>query len=291
MKFDEFEKSLNQVIFVSATPAAYELELTNGIIVEQIIRPTGLLDPEIIIRNTKGQIDDMIGEIHKVVARDERVLITTLTKRMAEDLTEYLQGVNIRSEYMHSDIDTIERVQILRGLRMQKFDVLVGINLLREGLDLPEVSLVIVLDEDKEGFLRSRTSLIQVSGRTARNINGKVILYGDRITDSMQYLMDETDRRRKLQDDYNKKNNVQPKTIYKSLQEIKLSTAVADESGDKYGEDKAIIDDSTLDGIESKETLVILKRKMLKCARDLQFEQAALLRDKIREIEEAVSYG
>jgi excinuclease ABC subunit B len=291
MKFDEFERALNQVIFVSATPAAYELQQTNGVVIEQIIRPTGLMDPQIIVRKTKGQIDNLIGEIRKVVSRDERVLITTLTKRMAEDLTEYLKGVNIRSEYMHSDIDTIERVRILRGLRMKVFDVLVGINLLREGLDLPEVSLVIVLDADKEGFLRSRTSLIQVSGRAARNVNAKVILYGDKITDSMQYLIDETDRRRKLQTEYNMKNNIQPKTIYKSLEEIKLSTAVADDSGDMYGEEKVVIDDSTLDGIESKDALERLKRKMLKCARDLQFEQAALLRDKIREIEEAVSYG
>ena len=174
---------------------------------------------------------------------------------------------------------------------MKAFDVLVGINLLREGLDLPEVSLVIVLDADKEGFLRSRSSLMQVSGRTARNINGKVIFYGDKITDSMQYVIDETERRRKLQSEYNKKNNIQPKTIYKSLEEIKLSTTVADESGDKYGEEEVAIDDSTLDGMESKVALESLKRKMLKYAKDLQFEQAALLRDKIREIEEAISYG
>ncbi len=289
MKFDEFESALNQVIFVSATPSAYELQQTNGVVVEQIIRPTGLMDPQIIVRKTKGQIDNLIGEIRKVVSRDERVLITTLTKRMAENLTEYLKGVNIRCEYLHSDIDTVERVKILRGLRMNDFDVLVGINLLREGLDLPEVSLVLVLDADKEGFLRSRSSLIQVSGRAARNVNAKVILYGDKITDSMQYLIDETYRRRKLQTEYNIKNNIQPKTIDKSLEEIKLSTAVADESGDKYGGEKVVIDDSTLDGIESKDTLERLKRKMLKCARDLQFEQAALLRDKIREIEEAVS--
>jgi len=288
MKFEEFEQALSHVIFVSATPASYELQQTNGIIVEQIIRPTGLMDPPIIIRKTKGQIDNLIGEIRKVVARDERVLITTLTKRMAEDLTDYLKSVNIRSEYMHSDIDTIDRVQILRGLRMQVFDVLVGINLLREGLDLPEVSLVVVLDADKEGFLRSRSSLIQVSGRTARNINGKVIFYGDRITDSMQYVIEETDRRRKLQAIYNKKNNIQPKTISKSLEEIKLSTTMADKSIDQYVEKNVMIDDSTLEGIELKDILEGLKIKMLKCARDLQFEQAALLRDKIREIEESV---
>jgi len=288
MQFDEFEKSLNNVIFVSATPGPYELDMTDGVIIEQIIRPTGLLDPEIIVKKTKGQIDDLIGEVRTVVNRNERVLITTLTKRMAEDLTDYLKGVNIRCEYMHSDIDTIERVQILRGLRMQKFDVLVGINLLREGLDLPEVSLVIVLDADKAGFLRSRSALIQVSGRAARNINGKVILYGDKITDAMQYLIDETDRRIDLQSNYNKKNNIQPKTIYKSLDEIKLSTTVADENKNKDVKEDVVINDDTLEGLESKENLDILKRKMLKCARDLQFEEAALLRDKIKEIESLV---
>ena len=290
MKFDEFEKAINQVIFVSATPAPYELNKTQGIIVEQIIRPTGLIDPPIIVRASKGQIDDLIGEIRKVVNRNERILITTLTKRMAEDLTDYLKGVNIRCEYMHSDIDTIERVKILRGLRMQNFDVLVGINLLREGLDLPEVSLVIVLDADKEGFLRSRTALMQVSGRAARNINGKVILYADKITDSIQYLLKETDRRRKLQSEYNQKNNIQPKTICKTLEEIKISTAVADKNFVE-NEEELVIDESTLDGIEAQETLKKLKRRMLKYACNLQFEEAALLRDKIRLIEESVSAG
>ena len=207
---------------------------------------------------------------------------------MAEDLTDYLKGVNIKAEYMHSDIDTIERVQILRGLRMKVFDVLVGINLLREGLDLPEVSLVAVLDADKEGFLRSRSSLMQVSGRAARNINGKVILYGDKVTDSMQHLIDETERRKKVQIEYNKTHKIQPRTIYKSVEDIKLTTAVADESSDYNNDDKIIIDDSTLDGIETKASLETLKRKMLRCAKDLQFEQAAILRDKIRVIEEAV---
>ena len=287
MKFDEFEKEVNQVVFVSATPGVYELEKMDGVIIEQIIRPTGLIDPEIILRKSKGQIDDLLGEIRKVVERSERVLITTLTKRMAEDLTDYLKGVNIRCEYLHSDINTIERVKILRGLRIHNFDVLVGINLLREGLDLPEVSLVVVLDADKEGFLRSRSSLIQVSGRAARNVNGKVILYADKITDSIQYLVDETARRRKLQLEYNKQNDIIPKTINKSIEEIKLSTAVADETMEDYV-DKIIIDDSTLDGMESKEMLESLNRKMLKYARDLQFENAALLRDKIKEIEESI---
>ncbi len=288
MKFEEFDESINQLIYVSATPSDYELEKCGGVIVEQVLRPTGLLDPKIVLRPTKGQIDDLIGEVRKVVANNERVLITTLTKRMAEDLTDYLKGVNIRAEYMHSDIKTIERVSILRGLRMQEFDVLVGINLLREGLDLPEVSLVIVLDADKEGFLRSKSSLLQVSGRAARNVNGRVILYGDKITASMQNLIDETDRRLIIQSEYNKKNGITPKTIYKSVDEIKLTTAVADAKGEYIVEEKLNIDVSTLDGMETKEILERLKRKMQKCAKDLQFEQAAILRDEIEKIEETI---
>ena len=288
MKFEEFDESINQLIYVSATPSDYELEKCGGVIVEQVLRPTGLLDPKIVLRPTKGQIDDLIGEVRKVVANNERVLITTLTKRMAEDLTDYLKGVNIRAEYMHSDIKTIERVSILRGLRMQEFDVLVGINLLREGLDLPEVSLVIVLDADKEGFLRSKSSLLQVSGRAARNVNGRVILYGDKITASMQNLIDETDRRLIIQSEYNKKNGITPKTIYKSVDEIKLTTAVADAKGEYIVEEKLNIDVSTLDGMETKEILERLKRKMQKCAKDLQFEQAAILRDEIKKIKETI---
>ena len=285
MKFEEFDESINQLIYVSATPSDYELEKCGGVIVEQVLRPTGLLDPKIVLRPTEGQIDDLIGEVRKVVANNERVLITTLTKRMAEDLTDYLKGVNIRAEYMHSDIKTVERVSILRGLRMQEFDVLVGINLLREGLDLPEVSLVIVLDADKEGFLRSKSSLLQVSGRAARNVNGRVILYGDKITASMQNLIDETDRRFKIQSEYNKNNGITPKTIYKSVDEIKLTTAVADAKGEYIAEAKLNIDVSTLDGMETKEILEQLKRKMKKCAKELQFEQAAILRDEIEKIE------
>ena len=288
MKFEEFDESINQLIYVSATPSDYELEKCGGVIVEQVLRPTGLLDPKIVLRPTEGQIDDLIGEVRKVVANNERVLITTLTKRMAEDLTDYLKGVNIRAEYMHSDIKTIERVSILRGLRMQEFDVLVGINLLREGLDLPEVSLVIVLDADKEGFLRSKSSLLQVSGRAARNVNGRVILYGDKITASMQNLIDETDRRLKIQSAYNKKNGITPKTIYKSIDEIKLTTAVADVKGEYIGEKKLNIDVSTLDGMETKEILEQLNRKMKRCAKELQFEQAAILRDEIEKIEETI---
>ena len=288
MKFEEFDESINQLIYVSATPSDYELEKCGGVIVEQVLRPTGLLDPKIVLRPTEGQIDDLIGEVRKVVAIEERVLITTLTKRMAEDLTDYLKGVNIRAEYMHSDIKTIERVSILRGLRMHEFDVLVGINLLREGLDLPEVSLVIVLDADKEGFLRSKSSLLQVSGRAARNVNGRVLLYGDKITASMQNLIDETDRRFKIQSEYNKKNGITPKTIYKSVDEIKLTTAVADSKGEYVADEKLNIDVSTLDGMETKEILEQLNRKMKRCAKELQFEQAAILRDEIEKIEETI---
>jgi excinuclease ABC subunit B len=288
MKFEEFDESINQLIYVSATPSDYELEKCGGVIVEQVLRPTGLLDPKIVLRPTEGQIDDLIGEVRKVVANNERVLITTLTKRMAEDLTDYLKGVNIRAEYMHSDIKTIERVSILRGLRMQEFDVLVGINLLREGLDLPEVSLVIVLDADKEGFLRSKSSLLQVSGRAARNVNGRVILYGDKITASMQNLIDETKRRFKIQTGYNKKHGITPKTIYKSVDEIKLTTTVADAKGEYIAKEKLNIDISTLDGMETKEILEQLKRKMQRCAKELQFEQAAILRDEIEKIKETI---
>jgi excinuclease ABC subunit B len=288
MKFEEFDESINQLIYVSATPSDYELEKSNGVIVEQVIRPTGLLDPQIVLRPTEGQIDDLINEVKRVISNNERVLITTLTKRMAEDLTDYLKGVNIRAEYMHSDIKTIERVSILRGLRMQEFDVLVGINLLREGLDLPEVSLVIVLDADKEGFLRSKSSLLQVSGRAARNVNGKVILYGDKITASMQNLIDETDRRLKIQSKYNKKNGIIPKTIHKSVDEIKLTTTVADARGEYIVDEKLNIDISTLEGMEAKELLDKLNQKMKRYAKELQFEQAAILRDEIEKIEETI---
>lgn len=285
MKFEEFEKTVNQVVYVSATPNEYELEKTGGEIVEQIIRPTGLLDPQIVVKPSEGQIDDLIGEIHAVNSRDQRVLITTLTKRMAEDLTDYLVGVNIRARYMHHKTETIERIKILRSLRFGEFDVLVGINLLREGLDLPEVSLVIVLDADKEGFLRSKSSLMQVAGRAARNVDGKVIFYADKITKSMQFVMDETLRRREIQFAYNLKNGITPETIFKSIEDIKLSTAVADEQADYSVAKELELPAGSLDEMELKETVESLRRKMLKCARDLQFEEAALLRDKISELE------
>ena len=228
MKYEEFLEMLNQVIFVSATPADYELEMSGGVIVEQIIRPTGLLDPDIEVRPIKGQIDDLIGEIRKRVEIKERTLVTTLTKKMAEDLSDYLDKIGVKVRYIHSDIDSLERVEILRDLRLGEFDVLVGVNLLREGLDLPEVSLVAIIDADKEGFLRSERSLMQTAGRTARNANGKVIMYADKITDSMQKTISETKRRRKLQQEYNEKNGIVPATIYKSLEDIMASTSIAD---------------------------------------------------------------
>ena len=284
MKFKEFVKSQSQTVYVSATPSEYEINESNGLIVEQIIRPTGLLDPIVEVRSSIGQIDDLISEIRNTIKNSGRVLITTLTKRMAEDLSDYLKSVNIKAEYLHSDITTIDRVNILRSLRMNEFDVLVGINLLREGLDLPEVSLVAVIDADKEGFLRSRTSLMQVAGRAARNVDGKVVLYGDKVTESMQYLLEETKRRRKIQSEYNKRYKIVPKTVIKSKDEIKLSTTVADGMTNLLPDDKIEVNTSYLDGIESADQIEILNRKMLKLAMNLQFEEAAILRDEIDKI-------
>ena len=285
MKFEEFEKALNKVIFVSATPADYELKNSNGVIVEQIIRPTGLLDPIVEVKSTEGQIDYLISEINKVATKNERVLVTTLTKKMAEDLTDYLKGAGVRAEYMHSEVDTIERINILRRLRTQEFDVLVGINLLREGLDLPEVSMVAVLDADKEGFLRSKSSLLQVSGRAARNINGKVILFGDKITASMKHLVDETNRRRKIQNAYNEKNNITPKTIIKSLEEVEQSTMIAKNS---KIQNFVELEEENIDNVEINDLLDKLNRRMLVCAKKLQFEEAAILRDKINKIKKGI---
>ena len=286
MKFEEFEKSLDKVIFVSATPTEYELQKSEGVIVEQIIRPTGLLDPIVEVKPTEGQIDFLISEINKVVEKNERVLVTTLTKKMAEELTDYLKGVGIRAEYMHSEIDIIERINILRGLRTQVFDVLVGINLLREGLDLPEVSMVAVLDADKEGFLRSKSSLLQVSGRAARNVNGRVLLFGDKITASMQHLIDETDRRRNIQKEHNEDNNITPQTIIKSLEEVKQSTMIAQDSKII---DSIEVEEENIDNVETNDLLDKLNRKMLNCAKTLQFEEAAMIRDKINTIKEGMN--
>ena len=285
MRFEEFEKAVNQVVYVSATPSKYELEQTSGEIVEQIIRPTGLLDPQIEVVKTKDQIDHLIVEIEKVVNRNERVLVTTLTKKMAEDLTDYLKKFNVKAEYLHSEVGTLERIKILNSLRKKEFDVLVGINLLREGLDLPEVSLVAVLDADKEGFLRSRTSLMQIAGRAARNINGKVILYADTMTDSMRYLIDETNRRIKIQSAYNKKNHIKPETIKKSVDQNNLLTRLADNKIDENSK-KITMESMKLDfdNLEKADMIKELKKKMLKASNDLQFEEAAFLRDKIKEI-------
>ncbi|MEE9465357.1 MAG: excinuclease ABC subunit UvrB [Candidatus Neomarinimicrobiota bacterium] len=286
MKFPEFEAKHNQCIFVSATPGPYELELCHGVVVEQVIRPTGLKDPEVEVRPTTGQIDDLIGEIKGVVARGERILVTTLTKRMSEDLADYLKGIGLLVSYLHSEIMALERVEILRNLRLGKFDVLVGINLLREGLDLPEVSLVAVLDADKEGFLRSGTALMQVSGRAARNINGKVIFYGDKVTKSMQLVIDESNRRREIQAEFNRRNNITPTTIYKSVEEVMISTSVADARQPVAVAEKApAYDLSNLDESDLTFTLNLLRREMKKSAEALQFEDAARLRDEIVRLE------
>ncbi len=275
LKFDEFEQRLNQVIYVSATPGEYE-QTRSGQIVEQVIRPTGLLDPKIEVRPIEGQIDDLIGEIHQRVARDERVLITTLTKKMAEDLTEYLQKVGIRVRYMHHDIDTIERMEIIRDLRLGSFDVLVGINLLREGLDLPEVSLVAILDADKEGFLRSETALIQTIGRAARNADGQVILYADKITPSMRRAMEETERRREKQDAYNKSHGIVPKTIRKDVRQLLENSEPAKRDGKPVKQ---------MTKSERLQLIAKLEKQMKEAAKMLEFELAATLRDQIIELQ------
>ena len=283
LRFDEFESFIKQAIFVSATPRDYELEKTKGAIVEQIIRPTGLLDPEIIVKPVTGQIDDLLGEIRERVEKKERVLVITLTKRMAEDLTEYLAGLNVNVRYLHSEIDTLDRVEILRNLRLKEFDVLVGINLLREGLDLPEVSLVAILDADKEGFLRSARSLIQTSGRAARHKQGKVIFYADVMTDSMKRAIDESRRRRKIQQEYNKKMGIEPESIYKSVDEVLMTTAVADGiSGKIVTEKKA---DYHLQ-LEKEDLLEHLEKEMRTAVEKLEFEKAAEIRDEIKKIKE-----
>ncbi|EHL19202.1 UvrABC system protein B [Peptoanaerobacter stomatis] len=277
LKFEEFESIINQIMFVSATPGKYEMEKSSEF-GEQVIRPTGLLDPIIEVRKIEGQIDDLIGEINLRAKKDERVLVTTLTKKMAEKLTSYLEKIGIRVKYLHSDVDTLDRIKIIRDLRIGEFDVLVGINLLREGLDIPEVSLVAILDADKEGFLRSETSLIQTIGRAARNADGKVIMYADIITNSMQVAIDETDRRRHIQEQYNKKHNIKPQTIYKEVRDLIVATKVA-ETGENYGV-KDIIEVEEL-----KQRIILLTEQMLAAAENLEFEKAAKLRDTIKEIE------
>ncbi|HHV37971.1 MAG TPA: excinuclease ABC subunit UvrB, partial [Tepidimicrobium sp.] len=282
LKFEEFEEHINQILFVSATPGEYELEHSSQV-VEQIIRPTGLLDPKIDVRPTEHQIDDLVAEIRARAEKDERVLVTTLTKRMAEDLTNYFKDIDIKVTYLHSDVDTIERMEIIRDLRLGKYDVLVGINLLREGLDLPEVSLVAILDADKEGFLRSETSLIQTTGRAARNVSGKVIMYADTITNSMKRTIDETNRRREIQDRYNKKHNITPKSITKGVRDVIEATVALEDEG-KYAEE-AFTGEDIVSMIDS------LREAMLREAEELNFEKAAELRDKMIELKKMQEAG
>src|SRR5688572_12758702 len=301
LKFEEFDKHMRQVVFVSATPGDWELQQTQGVFVEQLIRPTGLLDPEIEVRPVGGQVDDLLGEFRLRVEKNERVLVTTLTKRMAEDLSEYYAELGVRVRYLHSDIDTLERVEILRDLRAGEFDVLVGINLLREGLDLPEVSLVAILDADKEGFLRSPRSLIQTIGRAARNANGQVYMYADRITDAMKVAMDETSRRRKIQAEYNEKHGITPATVVRAIMDqlspasgqtdyyaVPKGHAAKGGASERKRPERA----ASASGAPASETppdlgerLLELRQEMFAAAENLQFETAARLRDEIKKLQ------
>lgn len=293
LNFHEFESMTNQMIYVSATPGDYELEKCGGVVVEQVVRPTGLLDPPIEIRPSINQIDDLLDEIDKRITKGDRVLVTTLTKRMAEEMDKYLQRINIKSKYIHSDVDTLERVEILRQLRLGEIDVLVGVNLLREGLDLPEVSLVAILDADKEGFLRNERSLTQTAGRAARNVDGLVIFYADSMTESMQKTIDETDRRREKQVEYNIKHNITPRTIIKTTEQVFAQTSVLDIKGYDAQNPYAVADSSTISGLAAEEqvayktipqaekAIAAIKKQMEKAARDLDFMEAARLRDEM----------
>ncbi|MBE6034848.1 MAG: excinuclease ABC subunit UvrB [Clostridiales bacterium] len=279
LQFEEFENIVNQVVYVSATPAKYEIEESGGVSAEQVIRPTGLLDPKIEVRKTDGQIDDLIGEINKVAEKGERVFITTLTKKMSESLTDYLKNVGIKVKYLHSEIDTLERMEIIRDLRLGVFDVLVGINLLREGLDIPEVSLVVILDADKQGFLRTETSLIQTIGRAARNAEGRVIMYADGISDAMKKAIGETDRRRSIQQAYNEKHGITPRTVKKSVRAVIEATKAAEETAEYYAGKSPL----ELTKKELADYIKKLEKEMKQAAADLQFERAAQLRDQIFE--------
>jgi excinuclease ABC subunit B len=290
LKFQEWDQMVPRGVFVSATPGDWELQRSGGVVVEQIIRPTGLVDPEVDVRPVKGQVDDLLAEIRDRAARDERVLVTTLTKRMAEDLSEYLHSVGVKVRYMHSDIDAIERMEILRQLRLGRIDVLVGINLLREGLDLPEVSLVAILDADKEGFLRDHRSLIQTIGRAARNVRGKAIMYADRVTRSMAACLEETTRRREIQLAYNLEHGITPQTIQKSVADIQFTTRVADareRPASKVAEPSA----TYADEVNREEYLKILEQEMTRAAEALDYERAAVLRDQIFELKAAAGSG
>ncbi len=281
LNFDEFSSHINNLIFVSATPAEYELSVSSRV-VEQIIRPTGLIDPQVEVRPETNQVDDIIGEIKKTVNEGGRVLVTTLTKRMSEDLTEFLLDSGVKAKYLHSDIDSLERFKIIRELRLGEFDVLVGINLLREGLDLPEVELIGILDADKEGFLRSKTSLVQTIGRAARNIKGRVILYGNKITESMRYAISETERRRKIQEEYNKKHNITPKSIQKNISE--LLTTIFEQDYIDLSESLSGGEPLMIDPKEAEKRIRNLSKKMKKAAKELNFEEAARLRDEVNRV-------
>lgn len=296
LRFDEFESIAKQTIYVSATPGPYELDKCDGVVVEQIIRPTGLLDPEIEVRPISNQVDDLLGEITKRVKLHQRVLVTTLTKKMAENLTEYFSDLKIKCEYIHADVVSIQRVEIIRKLRLGDIDVIVGVNLLREGLDLPEVTLVAVLDADKEGFLRSERSLLQVAGRTARNVDGKVIFYGDKITNSMKAVIDETNRRRIIQKQYNTDNGINPETIYKTLDEILSSTSIADITSDasrRFVKEsaKAVIKEPIFDKLSTKSKEALIEEvyiEMKRAAKELDFEKAAMLRDELQALQKSM---
>ncbi len=290
LKFHEFENKINQIIYISATPGDYELSKTDGVFIEQVIRPTGLLDPKIEIKPVSSQVDDLLEQIRVRVIKGDKILVTTLTKRMAEDLSEYLKKAGVKSKYMHSEINTIERSKIIRELRLGEFDVLVGINLLREGLDLPEVSLVAILDADKAGFLRSTRSLIQTAGRAARHIDGKVIFYADNITSAMKETISETNRRRTKQLLYNKENKITPESIKKNIDDIMASTSVAD-GYDKTGRKEGLPDKAKFMKyleLDSKEKVIeLLEKEMMEAAGSLNFERAAELRDRIFEMKES----
>jgi excinuclease ABC subunit B len=282
LRFEEFDAMARRMLFVSATPAEYEIRESQGVIVEQIIRPTGLVDPDIVLKPIAGQVDDLLEEVRGRVERHERVLVTTLTKRMAEDLTDYLAEAGVRVRYLHSDIDALERVEILRALRLAEFDVLVGINLLREGLDLPEVSLVAILDADKEGFLRSERSLIQTAGRAARNLNGRVILYADTVTDSMRRALEETGRRRAKQLEFNREHGIVPESVRKSVDEVLRATSVADAIGTADEDVGALV--GAAEAEDAQALIARLEAEMLEAARRLEFERAASLRDRVEEV-------
>jgi excinuclease ABC subunit B len=279
LRFDEFEARIGQAVMVSATPGKYELEKTGGKVVEQLVRPTGLTDPDIVIRPAVSQVDDLLDEIHTVVERGERVLVTTLTKRMAEDLTRYYTELGVKACYLHSDVDTLQRIEIIRELRQGVHDVLVGINLLREGLDIPEVSLVAILDADKEGFLRSETSLVQTAGRAARNVMGRVILYADRMTGSMERMISECSRRREIQEKYNEEHSITPASVIKNIDQVLASVYEMDYVTIPISDEPAMSPD------EIEREIASLREKMLKAATELEFEDAARCRDRITELE------